>query len=337
MEQLRVVLNMPAIFGLRAPVILVLAAVVADTGTPGSDAGGAGHLRGLLVAGQWNEALSLAKPAALWIEHANGSEGLIQTNTPTLLDWDVCVPRGGTNPGPALCPTIYRYPWLEFVQSSNGLTATLHLKVDSWPKTEWKIQLQRVDRMGAFVILHSKAEKLIENSGTIETVPHQEDLEATFQLSHEAEFHPSPGMLYQIGIETVWTEQGNPVRWGEAMPLALALPAAEQSRVFRAESLTLEKTGDSVRATVRAEVIDWPKSRWRLVLDLSGAQGKQLGRAEETVENVGEIISRPAWYRPSFQFVVPGNLQALEAAPRWTLRIESLPNAKNERTSTPDR
>jgi len=319
-----------------AATILVVAAAATASGAPAKETTPA-HLRELLVAANFDEALKLAKPAARWPDYANGSEGLIQTNTPILLDWDVCAPRGGTNPAPALHPTVFRYPWLEFVQASNGLTATLHLRVDAWPKTEWKTRLQRVDRGGFAVIVLQTEEKLIRNSGTIEKYPHQEDLEATFQLSNDAEFHAWPGMLYQISLETVWTEQGNPVRWGEAMPLALDLPTSQRSWVFRAESLSLEKLGNAVQATVQAEVISWPKSRWRLALELSDAQGKRVGHADQVVENGGVIISRPSFTHEAFQFTLPSELGGFDAAHRWTLRVESLPQSRgpeDQHTST---
>jgi hypothetical protein len=89
--------------------------------------------------------------------------------------------------------------------------------------------------------------------------------------------------------------------------------------------LTLQKTNDSVQATVRAELVSWPKSRWRLALKFSDPGGNEIGRGQHIFENLGVIISDPLYSHETFQFAVPGALQALEAAQRWTLRIESLP------------
>ncbi len=302
-----------------ATVGLLSIAASKDLGPRGND-----HLRDLLVAGQWDEALKLAQLAARWPDHANGSEGLIQTNAPILLDWDVCASRGGTNPAPALHPQVCPYPWLEFGQATNSLNATLHLRAASWPKTAWRIRLQQVDRAGAFVIVRRQAERITENSGTIERIPLLENLEAAFHLNRGAELDAPQGALYQISIETAWTEQGNPVRWGEAVPLTLDLPTAEHSRVFSAESLKLEPASDPIQARVQAEVICWPKSRWRLALELSDANGKTVGRGEQTVANTGAILSRPSWSHAPFQITIPGAAQSLAAARRWTLRIESL-------------
>jgi len=308
------------------------------------------RLRELLVAANFEEALKLAKPAARWPDHANGSEGSLQTNTPILLDWDLCVTRGGTNganaPRPAGAnfaregsgvrgipplsklvvapiaprPHISRYPWLEFVPASNGLAAEVHSQVDSYPRTAWKIRLQQVDRFGDFVVVHHKHEQVIENSGTIQKIPHFENITAAFPPSGGAR-----GSLYQISIETVWTEQGNPVRWDEPMPLTLDLPTAERSLVFRAESLALQKTNGSVQASVLAGVVSWPKSRWRLALRLSDSQGNEAGRAEHIVENLGVVLGDALHSWETFQFAIPGELQLLATAHRWTLRIEALP------------
>jgi len=328
---------------------LVLAAAATAPAAPANETSPA-RLRELLVAANFDEALKLAKPASRRSDQANGSEGFIQTNTPILLDWDLCITRGGTNAATARRPTdvnsvreasgvrgipplsklvvaptaprphISRYPWLEFVPASNGPAAKVHLQVDSYPRTAWKIRLQWVDRFGAFVVVHHKQEQVIENSGTIERIPHLENLTATFPSSPKAK-----GALYQISIETSWTEQGNPVRWDEAMPLTLDLPTAEQSLVFRAESLTLQKTNDSVQASVLAGVVSWPKSRWRLALKLSDAEGNEAGSAEHIVENLGVILGYPLHSWETFQFAIPGGLQLLSTAQRWTLRIEALP------------
>jgi hypothetical protein len=292
-----------------APAVGVSGASAAET-TPTT------RFRELLVAGQWTEALKLAKPAARWPDRANGSEGLIKTDTPILLDWDLCVFPGSTNAAAAPRPHISRYPWLEFAPASNGLTATLYLRVSSYPKTAWRLRFQQVDRAGAFVVVHQKQERLIENSGTIERIPLIENLEAAFHLGAG-----NKGALFQVSIETVWTEQGNPVRWYEPIPLELCLPTAEQSHVFRAESLKLEQTNNAVLATVQAEIISRPKTAWRLTLDLSDKEGKRVGHGERVVENGGYVISRPSYSSEPIQFAVPGDVQARGAAQCWTLRI----------------
>jgi len=146
-----------------AATALGLAAAAAAPAASGNETSPA-RLRQLLVAADFDEASKLAQPAARCPDQANGSEGFIQTNTPILLDWGLCVNRGGTNAATAPRPHISRYPWLEFIPASDGLAARVHLQVDSFPWTAWKLRLQQVDRFGSFVVVHHKREQVIEKS-----------------------------------------------------------------------------------------------------------------------------------------------------------------------------
>lgn len=280
------------------------------------------RLRELLVGGKWDEALKLARPAARCLESHNQSEGFIQTSSPVMLDWDMCVAGTETNSGAAQRPHIYQYPWLEFSQKPDGLFATLHLRYQSWPKTAWKVRLQRVDRDGAAVVVHRQDEKVLENSGNIMKVPSIDESEVVFHLGDDPVFRPSPGMLYMVSIETLSTEQGNPVRWGEAMPLSLDLATPEVSRVFHGESLTLTRADGKIVAKAAASILSYPRCGWRLSLDLTDDAGKSLISAGTYAENSGEIRRVPELAHMEFPITIPADAAVLDAARRWTLRVE---------------
>lgn len=275
------------------------------------------EVRELITQERWDEVKKLAPIAVRTQYGANMADGTLAIGKPILLDWDVCVRKGAEAArGDEQRPLIYRYPWVEFMEVAGGLTAAIHLQYESWPHCSWMLRGEVLDQAGRKV---SDAWAVHENSGTIEKYPSVEKQTVALHLGPKA---AKEGKTFRCSIETVWVEQGGRFQFGQQTPLSLSLTSAESSRMFLARWLTLEKLDGDVRATVHVRMLSWPKSGWRLSLNLFDEKGQQAGHVTAATENSGVVSSYPAIHEKDVRFNVKGASGLMQSARSYTLRVE---------------
>jgi hypothetical protein len=255
-------------------------------------------------------------------DKANAAEGTIQTNLPILLEWDMSLPMAfvtGMEKRPM--PEFKPGSWLEFPPERDRVI--VHLRHDPWPQAAWMFHLEILDAAGQ-VVVH--LDRTIENSG--KRPPKRQ---WTVEQS-EFNFALGRGVLdwskrFRLSVESLWTEQEGEFQFGVELPLYFGLSTVDYTGMFRAQWVKVDAT--NAGAVVRARVAEWPKSKWRLRLELLDSQGQPAGDGQGVAENLGWIISRVATGERDFRFPVKNLGSGTRAPQRFRLRIEALSDASN--------
>jgi len=233
-----------------------------------------------------------------------------------VLPFDVCVTQMAERDASQL-RAVVGYPWIEFKPASRGAEALLHVQFDSWPKTRWTAKLEFLGANGEPL---GGYEKAFENSGTIVTYPHREAAVVRFLLPDELE-RAEPKSV-RLSLESTYTEEGNPLRFGEKTALSLSLDYIERSDAIVADWMTLNNPGGGIIATLHLRKAAVQPSEWRLRLRLFDSNGQKVGWAETDLVDDGGQKRRLNPSEATVKLSVGGNSERIQAATRYHLSLE---------------
>ena len=79
------------------------------------------------------------------------------------------------------------------------------------------------------------------------------------------------------------------VSYGKMLPVLLAAGAGDKQGIIRLAFAVFRKTDDAITAELYGQLISWPKSKWRVAMELLPDSGKAV-RHQAVVENSGEVM-----------------------------------------------
>jgi len=260
-------------------------------------------------------------------DKANAVEGSIQTNTPILLEWDMSLPMAfvtGMEKRPM--PEFKPGSWLEFLPGGKALA---HLRYDPWPHAAWRFRLEILTDGGDTI---KQLDRTLKNSGQRPPKRQWKD-EASgleFNLGEEAF---GPGRRFRLSVETLWAEQDGELEENIELPLYFGLSSVDYTGMLRAEWLKVIAT--NAEAVLQAQIVEWPKSKWNVRLQLFDKEGKPAGEGQTLAENGGWIVSRPAHGKRDFSFPVRNPGRGTEKPKTFRLRVEAVPAPTENSTTAP--
>lgn len=281
----------------------------------------------LIAAENWGEMMRLFPQAVRRTDKANAVEGSIQTNTPILLEWDMSLPMAfvtGMEKRPM--PEFKPGSWLEFLPGGKALA---HLRYDPWPHAAWRFRLEILTDGGDTI---KQLDRTLKNSGQRPPKRQWKD-EASgleFNLGEEAF---GPGRRFRLSVETLWAEQDGELEENIELPLYFGLSSVDYTGMLRAEWLKVIAT--NAEAVLQAQIVEWPKSKWNVRLQLFDKEGKPAGEGQTLAENGGWIVSRPAHGKRDFSFPVRNPGGGTEKPKTFRLRVEAVPAPTENSTTAP--
>lgn len=264
-------------------------------------------IRLLLALNKWDEAVAAGPAAEPASTRANQAEGPFELNTPIVIPLKL---------GDENRPRALGYPVLSFSTVNGRLQAILDVKFSSWPRTKWLISIEALDKAGN-TLGHASATHT--TSGTIEKVPLQEPekIPALFP----PDVPPDKVARFRFAIQSVATDQGNPLVLDKDLPLKLELSTIENSRTAEATSVRFERKENRLLAHAHISYLSWPKAKWRTRVEVHGADGAELARAEQVVESSGDIIGVPVRSRETLHLDLAERILLSEHV-RYTVWLE---------------
>ena len=132
------------------------------------------------------------------------------------------------------------------------------------------------------------------------------------------------GLLLKLGKDARTGSMEDRLEFGKAIPLLLKGGVGNESNVVSLYGVTFKREGDMVQADIRADMLTWPKSKWKLIVELLDKDGSQIVSSAAVLENAGIIISRPATQSADQHFTLGPNPK-IPSAQRFRVKLEQIP------------
>ncbi|MDM8007624.1 MAG: M56 family metallopeptidase [Phycisphaerae bacterium] len=271
------------------------------------------RIRYLLALDKWDEAVTAGPAAKPADEAANQTEGRFELDIPIV----IALKKGDEGPG-----GFPRHSVVQFRVVEKRLQAVLDVRFSSWPQTKWLFAIDVLDAAGKVL---AQATATHVTSGAIARVPFEEPAEIQFRFSGAAD--PAKAVGFRIGVESVSTNQGNPIAFDEELPLRLALNAIEYSNAIEAKWIRFDRSKDRFGASVRVSLLSWPKAKYRVRVEIPGPENRVLAHAEQVIESAGVIERVPSVSEETLRFDL-GSAEVLEEAAQplryvvWLERVD---------------
>jgi beta-lactamase regulating signal transducer with metallopeptidase domain len=271
------------------------------------------RIRYLLALDKWDEAVAAGPAAKPADKAANQAEGRFELDIPIV----IALKKGDEGPG-----GFPRHSVVQFRVVEKRLQAVLDVRFSSWPQTKWLFAIDVLDAAGKVL---AQATATHVTSGAIARVPFEEPAEIQFRFSGAAD--PAKAVGFRIGVESVSTNQGNPIAFDEELPLRLALNAIEYSNAIEAKWIRFDRSKDRFGASVRVSLLSWPKAKYRVRVEIPGPENRVLAHAEQVIESAGVIERVPSVSEETLRFDL-GSAEVLEEAAQplryavWLERVD---------------
>lgn len=256
---------------------------------------------------------------------ANQAEGLFKLDAPVT----IALSLGDENR-----PKNLGYPVLRFESIENRLQAVLDVRFSSHPRTKWLMSIDLLDAAGKAL---DRAKSSHVTSGTIERVPHIEPAEIRFQFDHRTD--PVKPARFRFSVQSVSTDQGNPLVFDKELPLELRLSTLENSNTVQAQSVRFEKSNERLTAIVRLQLTSLPKAKYRTKVEITDSRDRTAARAEQSVASSGMAVGYAVRTEETLRLDL-GSTEPLEEASQplryvvWLDRVDEQADAATQPSPT---
>ncbi|NLE58736.1 MAG: hypothetical protein GX616_10270, partial [Planctomycetes bacterium] len=282
------------------------------------------RIRYLLALDKWDEAVAAGPAAKPSDEAANQAEGPFELDIPIV----IALKKGDEGRG-----GFPRHSVVQFKIVEKRLQAVLDVCFSSWPQTKWLFTLDVLDAAGKVL---DQATATHVTSGMIRRIAFAEREEIQFRFGGAAD--PAKVVGFRIGVESVSTNQGNPIAFDEELPLRLALNAIEYSNAIEAKWIRFDRSKDRFGASVRVSLLSWPKAKYRVRVEIPGPENRVLAHAEQVIESSGIIETYPYSSEETLRFDL-GSTEVLEETTElvrygvWLERVDGQTGAESQPSS----